>query len=72
MTEAVRFRHTIAKAIFEEGHPGQEWDRARIHDQWLAVHSWDQAGAVMRALGFPVARDLQHFNKIEHEATQNA
>lgn len=48
-------QETIARAIFEEAHR-KSWDVAKVHDQWLALSSWEEAGAVMRVLPLAVLK----------------
>ena len=45
----------VARAIHETRHPGSQWDKAKVNDQWLAVGSWIAAEAVVSVLPVTVA-----------------
>lgn len=60
--ECRALQENIAAAIFNHHYnrvPGglRDWEWAKHHDQWLAISSWDTAGAVLEIL--PIKMEVQ-------------
>ena len=53
IAEAPSLQEVIARAIFEHRYK-RSWDVAKVNDQWLAIGTWEEAGAVLLALPLAV------------------